>query len=156
MKLEQLNTLEAIHQFLEGTQAVAFSVATSKQERYHWVRKALVKHQYMLLCKADKGTITRYLMKVTGYSLAQIKRLIQQYIKTGTVTVKVARRNGFQGIYTGADIRLLASMDERHGQPSGPVLKKLCERAYKHFGQSQYPPSPLSCTPIPLSYAPCL
>ena len=49
MKLEQLNTLEAIAQFLEGTQAVAFSVATSKQERYRWVQKTLVKHQCKLL-----------------------------------------------------------------------------------------------------------
>lgn len=40
--------------------------------------------------------------------------------------------------YTDADIRLLASMDERHGQPSGGVLKKLCERAYQQFGQEQY------------------
>ena len=138
MKLEQLDTLDAIRQFLEGTQAVAFSVVASKTERYRWVQKVLVKHQYILLGKTDKGAITRYLMKVTGYSLAQTKRLIRQYIKTGVVTVAVARRNGFQRTYTDADIRLLASMDERHGQPSGPVLKKLCERAYKHFSQSEY------------------
>lgn len=29
-------------------------------------------------------------------------------------------------------------MDERHGQPSGPVLKKFCERAYRRFGQPEY------------------
>jgi transposase InsO family protein len=29
-------------------------------------------------------------------------------------------------------------MDERHGQHSGAVLKKLCERAYQRFGQSEY------------------
>lgn len=138
MKLEQLDTLEDISSFLKGTQAVAFSVATSKQERYRWAQKALVKHQYMALGKADRGTITRYLMKVTAYSLAQIKRLIQQYTKTGGITVKVAHRNGFQSIYTSADIRLLARMDETHGQPSGPTLKKLCERACSLFSQSQY------------------
>lgn len=138
MSLEQLTTIDAISQFLEGTQAVAFNVATNKQERYRWVQKTLVKHRYILLGKADKGTLTRYLMKVTGYSLAQTKRLIRQYVKTGTVSVKPARRNGFKRAYTEADIRLLASMDERHGQPSGAVLKKLCERAYKRFGQSAY------------------
>ena len=138
MSLEQLTTIDAIGQFLEGTQAVAFNVATNKQERYRWVQKTLVKHRYMLLGKADKGTVTRYLMKVTGYSLAQTKRLIGQYVKTGTVSVKSARRNGFKRAYTEADIRLLASMDERHGQPSGAVLKKLCERAYKRFGQPEY------------------
>lgn len=138
MSLEQLNTLEAIQQFLEGTQAVAFAVATDKRERYRWVQKTLVKHQYLLLGKVDKGTVTRYLRKVTGYSPAQIKRLIRQYVKTGTVLLKPARRNGFKRAYTDADVRLLAKMDERHGQPSGAVLKKLCERAYQRFGQIEY------------------
>lgn len=138
MKLEQLNSLDAIRQFLEGTQAVAFSVATNKQERYRWVQKILVKHHYMLLSKTDKGIVIRYVMKVTGYSQAQTKRLIQQYVKTGTVTVKSSHRHRFHRAYTDADIRLLASMDERHGQPSGPVLKKLCERAYERDGQLEY------------------
>lgn len=138
MSLEQLTTIHSVRQFLDGTQAVAFSVATSKRERYHWVQKTLVKHRYLLLSKADKGVITRYLMKVTGYSLAQIKRLIQQYATTGFVVVKQARSNGFKTLYTDADVRLLAQMDERHEQPSGAVLKKLCERAYLRFGQAEY------------------
>ncbi|MCP4281026.1 MAG: integrase, partial [Alteromonas sp.] len=108
--------------------------ATHKKERYSWLQSTLVKHHYMQLGKADKGTITRYLMKVTGYSLAQTKRLIRQYVKTGAVSVKLARRNGFKRTYTKVDIRLLASMDERHSQPSGAVLNKLCERAYQRFG----------------------
>ena len=67
MKLKQLTTIAAIEQFLAGTQAVAFSVASSKKARYDWVQKTLVKHQYLLLNKADRGTVTRYLMKVTNY-----------------------------------------------------------------------------------------
>jgi len=39
MSLDQLATLHSVRQFLDGTQAVAFSVATSKQERYRWGRK---------------------------------------------------------------------------------------------------------------------
>lgn len=138
MSLDQLTTIEAIQQFLDGTQAVAFGIATNKQERYRWVQNTLVKHQYILRSKADKGLITRYLIKVTGYSPAQTKRLVRQYVQTGKVTVNIARNNGFKRAYTDADIRLLASMDERHGQPSGGVLKKLCERAYQQFGQEQY------------------
>ena len=138
MSLEQLTTITAVKQFLAGTQAVAFGVLTTKKERYSWIQKTLVKHQYMILGKTDKGSMTRYLMKVTGYSLAQIKRLIRQYVSTGTVKVKRARQNGFKRTYSEADIRLLASMDERHGQPSGAVLKKLCERAFERFGQVEY------------------
>jgi hypothetical protein len=90
MSLEQLNTIADVALFLAGTQAVAISLATAKQARYLWVQKTLVKHQYLLRSKADKGLITRYLMKVTAYSRAQIKRLIQQYDKTVSVKVKLA------------------------------------------------------------------
>ena len=138
MKLDQLTTIEAVRQFLAGTQAVAFCVANTKQERYRWVQKTLVTFRYISLRKADKGLLTRYLMKVTNYSHAQIKRLIGQYVTKGTVTVKPPRRNGFKPKYNKADIRLLAEMDERHNQPSGPVLKKLCERAYARFNEQQY------------------
>jgi len=138
MKLDQLTTIEAVRQFLEGTQAVAFCVANNKQERYRWLQKTLVAFRYISLSKADKGLLTRYLMKVTNYSHAQIKRLIQQYVRKGTVTVKPTHRNGFKPKYNKADIRLLAEMDERHNQPSGPVLKKLCERAYTRFNEQAY------------------
>jgi len=77
-------------------------------------------------------------MKVTDYSLAQTKRLIRQYATTGLVVVKQAHSNGFKTTYTEADVRLLARMDELHEQPSGAVLKKLCERAYLRFEQEQY------------------
>ena len=78
MSLEQLNSIDDVRGFLEGTQAVIFGVAATKKERYRWIQKALVKHWYMLLNKAGKGLITRYLMKVTSYSHAQTKRLIRQ------------------------------------------------------------------------------
>ena len=68
MSLEQLNTIDDVRHFLDGTQAVAFGVATNRQERYRWVQKVLVKHRYILLGKLNKGLITRYLMKVTSYS----------------------------------------------------------------------------------------
>ena len=138
MKLNQLTSIETVRQFLEGTQAVAFCIANTKQERYQWLQKTLVAFRYSSLGKANKGLITRYLMKVTNYSHAQIKRLIQQYIKKGRITVKLTRRNGFKPKYTKTDIRLLAEMDERHQQPSGPVIKKLCERAWERFEESKY------------------
>jgi len=138
MSLDPLHDLDAIKAFLDGTRAVAFKVATSKTERYQWIQKALIKHQYLQSGKADKGLLTRYCMKVTGYSLAQTKRLIQQQRKTGKVSIKSATKNGFTRRYTEADIRLLAAMDEHHNQLGGAVLKKLCEHAYQRFGQPDY------------------
>ncbi|MFT5118155.1 MAG: hypothetical protein ACI9NY_001693 [Kiritimatiellia bacterium] len=138
MSLEQLNSIDDVRGFLEGTQAVIFGVAATKKERYRWVQKALVKHRYMLLNKAGKGLMTRYLMKVTSYSHVQTKRLIRQYVNTGKVTVRFARGNGFKPTYTSADVRLLARMDELHGQPSGAVIKRFCERAHDNFNDSAH------------------
>ena len=47
MSLEQLTTIEDLWQFLDGTQAVAFSVATGKQERYRWIQRTLLRHRYL-------------------------------------------------------------------------------------------------------------
>ena len=73
MNLDHLTTIAAVEQFLEGTQAMAFCITTTKQERYRWIQKALIKHQHLMLIKTDKGVITRYLMKVTEYIHAQTK-----------------------------------------------------------------------------------
>lgn len=116
ISLEQLTNIEDVSRFLDGMQAVAFGVTTSKKARYRWAQKTLVKHGYLLLGKAEKGIIIRYLMKVTGYSQAQIKRLIKQYAKTGTVTVKPARGNGFKRTYIDADE--IARQDGRTSWPA--------------------------------------
>ena len=73
----QLETLDQIRQFLEGTEAISFQIET-KKTRYCWIQHTLVKFQYLKLSKPDKGLITRYIRKMTGYSLAQVKRLIRQ------------------------------------------------------------------------------
>jgi len=60
-----------------------------------------VKHQYFQLGKADRGTVTWYLRKVTGYFLTQAKRLIRQYIKTGVIidSVHQGDQNKRKGVY---------------------------------------------------------
>ena len=61
MSLEKLKTLDEVQKFLDGTQAAAFCVATTKQERYQWVQNTLVTFRYMQLNKADNSLITRLL-----------------------------------------------------------------------------------------------
>ena len=45
MSLEQLNSIDDVRGFLEGTHAVIFGVTATKKERYRWVQKVLVKHR---------------------------------------------------------------------------------------------------------------
>lgn len=138
MNADKLNSLDQIAAFLDGTQAIAFGVASNKAERHQWVQKTLARFHYNALGKADKGVLLHYLIKVSGYSRAQVKRLIKQYRDTGRLCARQRTVSGFARRYTDADIRLLAEMDERHDQPSGPMIKKLCERAYRLFEQTEY------------------
>ncbi len=138
MKLNELTTLDQLAQFLDGTQAVIFTLNTVKKERYQWIQHELVRFQYPLLKKADKGIVIRYLIKVSGYSRQTITRLIKQYRHTGVIKCRHVTSNGFKGKYTDKDIRLIAHMDERHDTPCGQAIKKLCERAWRLFGEEKY------------------
>lgn len=138
MKLDDLTTTDQLRDFLSGTQAVAFSVLGDKDASYRWIQGELVRFRYLSSARPDKGVVIRYLMKVSGYSRQQITRLITQYRDSGQLKRRQRTVTGFVARYTKEDIRLLAAMDERHETPCGPAVKKLCERAYRVFGQAEY------------------
>ena len=138
MRLEELETIEQLEQFLNGTQAVIFEISLLKKERYDWIRKELIRFSYLELGKVQKGVLIRYLTKVSGYSRQQVTRLIEKYRKTGYIKTKPANRPVFKTRYTKEDIRLLAKMDQRYDLPCGQAIKKLCERAYTVFDETQF------------------
>ena len=138
MNANDLTSIDPVCAFMSGTQRVVFEVAGDQQGRYDWVRRTLVKFDYSGCGKADRGVLISYLMKVSSYSRAQVKRLIKRYRETGRLTPRQRTVRGFTRRYTKVDIRLLAAMDERHNTPNGLTLKKLCERAYAVFGQAEY------------------
>jgi len=138
LKTQGLQTLEQIRAFLEGTEALNFD-APARESAYDWIAAELRRFGYLRLSKGDKGLVRRYLEKVTGISRAQMTRLIRQFRDHG----QIRDRRGppakpFAKRYTQADIRLLAEIDALHGTLSGPATRKLCERAYKVFGDVRY------------------
>ena len=116
MKLEDLQTIGQLSAFLAGTQAVAFSLATDKDTTYRWIQKNLILFQYWELGKANKGI-------VSGYSRAQVVRLLTQVRKTGKLARRQRTTKGFAQKFCLEDIRLLAAMNERHDTPNGATLK---------------------------------
>ena len=138
MNINDLTTIEQLEQFLTGTQSIAFLVASNKKDIYRDIQRTLVRFRYPTLNKGSKGLVVRFLIKITGYSRQQITRLIKQYCVTGKIEWQQRIYQGFERLYTVEDISLLASLDERHNTLSGPATKKLCERAYAIFKQTQY------------------
>jgi transposase InsO family protein len=137
MNDSHIETLEQVRQFLDGAAVMEITIS-SKAECYHWIQETLVRFRYLTLGKMDRGLIRRYLHQISGYSRAQIARLIKQYRKTGRIQRRQRTVKGFTAKYTREDIRLLARLDELHGTLSGPATKKLCERAWQVFKQAEY------------------
>lgn len=82
MNDEQLQTIEQVKQFLEGSERVEFRSVTV-EEKYVWIERVLVRFRYYCLKRGEKGVIRRYIEKVSGYSRAQVSRLIGEYKRRG-------------------------------------------------------------------------
>jgi len=133
----QLQTVEQVRQFLEGSEAVEFRGLTA-QEKYCWIEEVLIRFRYHRLKRGEKGVIRRYIEKVTGYSRSQVSRLIAEYKRAGQLKRTEYRRHCFPRKYTLSEIGLLARTDELHGHLSGPATKKIMEREYEVYGQAEF------------------
>jgi transposase InsO family protein/transposase len=133
----QLQTVEQVRQFLEGSEAVEFRGLTAK-EKYYWIEEVLIRFRYHRLKRAEKGVIRRYVQKVTGYSRSQASRLIVEYKRKGGLEKTEYRRHRFPRKYTPSEVILLARTDEWHGWLSGPATKKIMEREYEVYGHAEF------------------
>ena len=139
MNLKVLKNTQQLQTFLDGTQAIVFSVPGNKTARYDFIQSTLKQFHYRALTKRQKGIVIHFLLQVTAYSRQQLTRLIHQDLKTGVVQQRKPHKpTGFKQKYTATDIALLAKMDERYDTPSGAVIKKLCERAFTIFDEADY------------------
>ena len=133
----QLQTVERVRGFLEGSEAVGFRGLTA-QEKYYWIEEVLIRFSYPRLKRAEKGVIRQYIQKVTGYSRSQVSRLIAEYKRTGRLRRMQYRRHRFPRKYTPSEVGLLAMTDELHGWLSGPATKRVMEREYKVYGHTEF------------------
>jgi len=137
MNDEQLQTLEQVKEFVVGSQPVQFR-GLNAREKYQWTEEVVKRFRYPILRKEGKGLIKSYLLKVTGYSRAQLTRLIALYLKTGKIQPAQYQRHRFPQRYSIEDVALLAQTDELHGWLSGPATKKILEREHEVYGHAEY------------------
>ena len=135
---QELQTLPQVQVFVSSNEALTLTL-TDRIAAYNWMSDTLKQFHYGRCTRADKGVLRQYLLKVTGFSRAQVGRCIKQFIDAGAIrdrrrapAVPFARR------YTTEDIRLLAEMDVLHGTLSGTTTRKLCERAFKVHGDVRF------------------
>jgi hypothetical protein len=139
MNETKLTTVGQIREFLAGTADIYLTPEEDDQARYAFIRNVLSRFDYRRLVRRDKGLIRVYLGRTSGYSRAQLARLIRQYLDCGRVVQRYAApQAGFARTYTDADVRLLCETDALHCTLSGLATKKLMERAYGVFGETRY------------------
>lgn len=137
MNDERLQTIEQVKEFLAGSEALDFG-GVLVEERYRWIQAVLVRFKYYQLKRVEKGVIRRYIKKVSGYSKAQVSRLIREYHQRGQLKKAQYKRHRFPTSYTMADIALLARTDELHDCLSGPATKKIMEREWNIYRHSDF------------------
>lgn len=133
----ELSELNQVQEFVNASSSIVFK-PTTQGESYQWIASTLKRFNYFRLSKKDKGIVRSYIKKRSGYSRAQLNRLIAQYRESHWIGKKHVVRNCFTKQYTQMDILLLAETDECHQTLSGTATKKLFERAYKLFNDDRY------------------
>ena len=138
LNTETLTSLDEVRAFLEGNTSVSFS-APDPAERYRWLEATLRQFHYSTLGRADKGVLRAFAAKVTGYSRAQLTRLIKQWTDARTILDhRGPPAKPFTTHYTEADVQALVTLDRLHQQPSGPAARKLAERMARVYEDPAY------------------
>jgi len=137
MNDKTLDSPRAIKTFVEGI-GRQLECSVPKANRYTWLAATLRRTNYLARGKKEKSVVKKYLQNITGYSRAQITRLIRQYQTRRCIGGKASSRHQFSKRYTNKDILLLTETDEIHQNLSGGATKKLFERAYHVYKDDGY------------------
>jgi transposase InsO family protein len=135
----QVRTLEQVRQVVAGTQALEFRRAQDDEGRYAWIGSVLGRFEYARLKRAERGVMLRYLQRLSGYSLAQVKRLVATWLSGQPLLKRYgAPAHAFARRYTPADVALLAEVDRAMGTLSGPATACVLRRQRDVFADARF------------------
>jgi len=139
----RLRTVEQLEDFLSASGPVAFAAAGNDSERYAHISRVLLRFDYPGRNKRERGIVLRYLQHTSGYSRAQVTRLVAGWQRNRLAPVPLKKRYGppaqpFARKYTPADVALLVEMDKAHEDVCGPAICCLLHRAYHDYGDARY------------------
>jgi len=140
-----LRTIAHLREFLKATPDVGFTAhgGDGDGERYGHISRVLARFDYPRRNKAERGVVRAYLVRTSGYSRAQLTRLVARWSKNRLGTVPLAKRYGapaapFARKYTPNDIELLVEMDRANEDVCGPAIVHLLQRAWRVYGDARY------------------
>lgn len=137
MNDSHLVSIAQIGEMLKVGGGITFA-GESRDEMYRWIEATLGRFWYFSLRKKDKTVVRRYIMKMTGYSDAQLTRLTRKKKQTRVIRAMAGARHKFDKVYGPADTALLIKTDAAHGRLSGQATKKILLREYGVYGKKEY------------------
>lgn len=132
MNDSHITSIAQIKAFGEVAKGIEFQGA-SRREKYSWIEEVLLRFRYFGCRKGEKSIIKKYLCQMTGYSDAQMTRLIGRKKQGGRIVAKSNARHCFPRVYTPEDVALLAQTDLAHSRLSGPATKAVFVREHSVF-----------------------
>ena len=139
MNEAQVRTLDLVREVLAGTQSLEMRPVADEAGRYAWIEMALKRFDYRCLKRDERGVVLAYLQRMSGYGRAQVTRLVSRWV-AGKPLVKQYRapEYAFARRYTGADVALLAEVDQAMGTLSGPATACVLRRQRDVFGEARF------------------
>jgi transposase InsO family protein len=135
----QVRTLEQVRQVMAGTQALQFRRAEDDEGRYAWIESVLHRFDYRQLPRPERGPVLAYLQRLSGYSRAQITRLVSRWTGGKRLFKQYhAPEHPFARRYTDADVALLAEVDRTMDTLSGPATACVLRRQRDVFGDARF------------------
>jgi len=143
MNESKLRTIEQIERFLAGNSEVEFSGYENDRERYAHLSRVLKRFDYPKRNKRERGVLLAYLRRTSGYSRAQLTRLVARWRINRKAAAPLVKRYSaplapFKRKYLAADIKLLVEMDKANDNVCGPATAHLLKRAYQTYGDECY------------------
>lgn len=143
MNESKLCTIELIEQFLAGTLEISVTKHGDEASLYQHITRVLKRFDFPRCSKYERGVLLKYLRFTTGYSRAQITRLVKAWHTNRLANIPLAKRytapvEPFKRKYTEGDVRLLVEMDRANEDVCGPSIVHLLKRAYEYYGDKRY------------------
>ena len=94
--------------------------------------------RYVSESKKNRSTIKTYIRTMTGYSDAQLDRLIHRKKIWGRIVPKERTQPTFPRVYTPEDIARIVEVDNAEGRRNGCALKKTLSDMYRVYGDRRF------------------
>ncbi len=113
-------------------------IHNDREGAYAWINTTLSKFKYFRESKKERSIIKEYIRCMTGYSDAQVDRLIARKKKIGKIHTLARTQPTFPCIYTTTDIALLAEVDNAEQRRTGGAVKKTFQDMYILYGDIRF------------------